>query len=360
MTKVSLALFFAALFVLTTSAFAAKPLPKGAAGKKSAPSPAEKVESAPGKSTVLHEGWYTVTLAGQKVGYFTEKYEFTPEGKFKATTYLKTNAIGGNLTQSLKAFSKSDLTPLNYAYTSKIENDIKVIDATFKSDTMNLRIIENGKESKRSAKIKKGTFLSTFLLYLILQQKNGLSIGKDYAYSGIAEEDGTISTGSAYIKSLDKVDGQESFKILNEFKGQKFFSWVTPRGTILMTRMPAESLEVKIAANKADATKNMMVNERELSLLFGSSSNEPGAAADKAAEKKAEEGMNLKAGAAKPEASASPAVTEQPDKKISDDKKKKLFKPGKPQKGMKGDSVPAGQGVEIKGVKPSKDGEAQE
>ncbi|MCC6276842.1 MAG: hypothetical protein IT289_02875 [Oligoflexia bacterium] len=217
---------------------------------------------------VLFEGWFDVYLGAKKVGYSVQRYEFG-DGKFKAVTYLKTNAEGGNITESLKAFSAPDLKPISYSYTSKAGDAVKLVDATFKGESMTLKINDGKAEKKEAKKIKKGTFLSTFLLYLMMSQENGLSVGKNYAYYAIAEEDGTTQNGKALVSGKEKVKGKEALKVLNEFKGDRFFSFVTPTGEFLLTRNPTNNIEMRRADSQEAATKDFTVDKSSLKLLFG-------------------------------------------------------------------------------------------
>lgn len=269
------------------------------------------------QANVLFEGWFEVYIGAKKVGFLVERYEFT-DNKFKAVSYLKTNKEGNDITESLKAYSGPDLKPISYAYTYKGGEEVKVIDATFKGEVMNLKINDGKKETKQTKMIKKGTFLSTFLLYLILQQKTGgLKTGADYSYNAIAEEDGTAYTGSSLVSTLDKVKGRDAYKILNQFKGEKFFTWVTPKGEILLTRSPEKNIELRFADNQAQATKDMIVNLQDLKLLFGKIPGDTGAGAGG-------------------------------DKELEEKKKKLFDKP--PTKPGKFGGLPGGQGIEIKGA----------
>ena len=288
------------------------------------------------QANVLFEGWFEVYKGSKKIGFVVERYDFA-DGKFKATYYLKTNADGNNVTESVKAFAKSDLSPLSYAYTTKVGDSVKIIDAKFKGETENLEIFDGKKKTKTTKKIKKGTFLSQFLMYLILQQPGGLSVGKDYSYYAIAEEDGDTYKGDAFIKSKEPVKGKDAFKILNEFKGEKFFSWATDKGEPLLTRSPENNIEVRFADSREEATKGMLVKLNDIQLLFGTVPGEKGGLSAKP-----EDDSNMKAGG---------------DKKlpVKSNSAPKGTSPTDSQPGSQSDSnsLPnPGQGVEIKGVKP--------
>ncbi|MBK9293819.1 MAG: hypothetical protein IPM57_05135 [Oligoflexia bacterium] len=225
---------------------------------------------------VLFEGWFEVFSGAKKIGYSVQRYEFD-NNKFKATTYLKTNADGNSITESIKAFSGADLKPLSYSYTSKVGKEIKIIDATFSKDKMNLKIHDGAKETKKTVVLKKpGTFLSTFTPYVLMAQKKddkgegGLQVSKkNIIYAAVAEEDGAVYNGVLRVTSLDNVKEKKAYKILNKFKDQEFASWITPEGEFLLTRAPKLNIEVRISENMKDATGDLGVNLNDLKLLFG-------------------------------------------------------------------------------------------
>ncbi len=81
---------------------------------------------------VLFEGYAKVMAGGIHVGYFISRYEYDQKKKeFHAITFLKTNEVGGNITESIKAVAKEDLSPVSYSYTTLIGNVPKTIDAKF-------------------------------------------------------------------------------------------------------------------------------------------------------------------------------------------------------------------------------------
>ncbi|MDZ4678221.1 MAG: hypothetical protein SGI74_12020 [Oligoflexia bacterium] len=275
-------------------------------------------------ANTLFEGWFEVYLGAKKIGYMTERFEFADK-KFKATTYLKTNAEGGSITESLKAFAGPDLTPLNYSYTSKSGEEIKIIDATFKGELMTLKINDGKSDKKETKRIKKGTFLSSFLLYLIFQN-GGLSVGKNFTYSAIAEEDGSAHIGKAAITSKEKIKDKETYKILNSFKGDKYFTWATAKGEIVLSRAPEKNIDVRFVASQAEATKGFMVNNTDLKLLFGKIPGE----------------------------TSTEIPTEETTLETQAADKKKRLTPTEPSgpAGKKA-GVPAGEGLMIKGVPPT-------
>ena len=61
---------------------------------------------------VLFEGYSKVLLSGEHVGYTVVRYEFdSKKQEFTVVSLLRTNAKGGNLSESIKARASSSLKP---------------------------------------------------------------------------------------------------------------------------------------------------------------------------------------------------------------------------------------------------------
>jgi len=219
---------------------------------------------------VLFEGFAKVVAGGVHVGYFISRYEFnTAKKEFIATSFLKTNELGGNITESIKAYAKEDLTPISYSYTTLIGNTPKTIDAKFNSGKMNASIKDGDKVSKVNRDLPKGAFLSSFLAYVMLKSPKGLTPDTKYEYQAIAEEDAQLQKGIAYIKNLEEINGIKAYKILNEFKGQKFISSVTERGEVLSTKSPVQSISTELMSQSSLATVGFQLPTSLLKQLFG-------------------------------------------------------------------------------------------
>jgi hypothetical protein len=225
--------------------------------------------SLPTQAQVLFEGYSKILVGDKPAGYAIQRYEFDQKTKtFSSTYYLKTGALGNNVTESLKAKSNQAFQPLSYQYTSKVGDQIKVIDATFKGQKMTA-VVKVGTETVRVQKdLPKGTFLSTFLGYLMLN--NGIAAGKKFAYSAIAEEDAEIFPGEAFVKNTEKQKGLDVFVILNTFKDTKFISYVTAKGDPIMTKSPLQKISTELTATALESTQGFDVNTQNLKLLFGS------------------------------------------------------------------------------------------
>ncbi|HEX4922762.1 MAG TPA: hypothetical protein VFV50_01705 [Bdellovibrionales bacterium] len=238
----------------------------------------------------LFEGWYRVLSAGQHVGYVVQRYEVDPKTRiFTSTYFLKTNAFGNEVTEAVRAKAAENLTPISYQYTSKVGKKTKVIDAVFEGGTPakkptktkakidktpeGLRIVatvsEEGKVQKIDKVLPKGAFLSTFLVYLMLQNKEGIKVGNNYEYQAIAEEDGEAYNGKAFIKETTKQNGVEVFKILNTFKNIQFINHVTAKGEVTYTKTPVLHLVSELATSADDARKSIPLEEKSIRTLFG-------------------------------------------------------------------------------------------
>jgi len=253
-----------------------------------------------GFAEVVYEGWHKVLSAGQHVGYFVVRYDLDKKtNKFSYTSYLKTNAVGNDVTEALKAESLQAtqpaqwIIPQKYQYTSTQGKNITLIDATFdiessaktskakkskvKTDStskpqmrMRATVTKDGQVSKIDEILPDNTFLSGYLTYIILQSKDGLKIGNNYKYSAIAEEDGKIYSGTAFVKETTKESGQDGYKIVNEFKGIRFVSVVNSKGDPLSTKSPLLSIATESAPTMEEAVGKLKLDEKTIRTLFGS------------------------------------------------------------------------------------------
>lgn len=222
------------------------------------------------QADVLFEGYAKINAGDRHVGFFIQRYEFDPKKKiFTSTYFIKTDSAGGDITESLKAQANEKFEPMNYTYTSKVGPAIKTVDAKFnlKKNQMSLSVSDGASKKNTTHTLEKGTFLSTFLQYLMLH--NGYSVGKKFSYNAIAEEDGLARVGEAFIKEETKLGDQNGFRILNKFKDSEFVSVVTPKGEVLGTASPVQDISTELVKNSADATKGIQYSEKTLRILFG-------------------------------------------------------------------------------------------
>lgn len=238
---------------------------------------------------ILFEGFFKVTINKQHIGYSISKYEFDPASKkFFVTVFTKTGALGGNFMESIKGASDAALSPLNYEYTTLVteanKTTTKKIEATFKtkktakknknnkkveSKTLVATVTQDGKVSKIENDLPEGSFMSYFLIYLMLKSKSGLQTGSKYEYKAIAEEKATIASGEAKVSTLEDFKGIKGYKIENVFDGQKFISYVTDRGETLGVINPASGVEAELVAKPNEAVGSFGMPSEALKTLFG-------------------------------------------------------------------------------------------
>lgn len=220
---------------------------------------------------ILFEGYSKILSGDQHIGYVVSRYEFDSKKKqFISTYFLKTGKGTGEVTESLKAVADSELAPISYEYTALAGKESKTIDAKFKGGGLSAVVKSGGKVQRIDKKVPKGTFLSTFLVYLMLKSKEGLRSETNYEYQAIAEEDAAIYKGQALVGKEEMFNGFKSFKILNTFKDIKFLSYVNDRGEILGTNAMGQGITTELVANPADATAGQSYSTNILKTLFGS------------------------------------------------------------------------------------------
>lgn len=219
---------------------------------------------------ILFEGYSKIISGDQQIGYIISRYEFDSKKKqFQSTYILKTGKGATETTESLKAVADSELAPISYEYTSLAGKEIKTIDAKFKAGNLSAVMKTNGKIQRIEKKIPKGTFLSTFLVYLMLKSKEGLRSETKYEYQAIAEEDAAIYKGQALVGKEENFNGFKAFKILNTFKDSKFLSYVNERGEVLGTNAMAQGISTELVGVPSDATVNLPYSSTILKTLFG-------------------------------------------------------------------------------------------
>lgn len=221
------------------------------------------------RAEILFEGYSKVLSGGVPIGYSIARYEYDAKKKqFVATTFLKTNELGGNLTESLKAISSEDMKPVSYAYTTLIGKQAKTIDAKFTKDKFSALV--TGEKKETIAKdLPKGAFLSSFLAYVMLKSPQGLKSDTKYDFQAVAEEDAALYKGIAYVKSAEDYNGIKVLRVLNEFKGTKFISLVTEKGEVILTKSPVQGIATELVAKPSDATGSFPVPVATLKTLFG-------------------------------------------------------------------------------------------
>lgn len=221
-------------------------------------------------AAILFEGYSKILLNGQHIGYTISRYTFDDKTQqFKSVYFLKTGKEAGEMTESLTATADSNLNPISFEYTNVIGKSVKTVDAKMVKNILKGTVKDNGKIVKINSKLEPGTFLSNFLVYLILKGKDGLKENSNYQYQAIAEEDGLVYKGTAATGKPSTYKDISVFKIENSFKDAKFTSWVTPRGEVLATEMPASGIKTELVAVPEEATAGQVVSQGIIKTLFG-------------------------------------------------------------------------------------------
>jgi hypothetical protein len=220
---------------------------------------------------VLFEGYSKILSNGSAIGYIISKYEFDAKSKkFISTYFLKTSGQGTEITESLKATADAELAPLAYEYTTIVGKEVKTIDAKFKGLKMTAKVKAGKKKDQTIIKdMPKGTFLSTFLVYLMLKSKDGLKTDSSYDYKAIAEEDADVYSGQAIVGKEEAFLGLKAFKVQNKFKDVRFVSYVNERGEVLGTTSLSQGISTELVADPAAATKGFPMSETILKNIFG-------------------------------------------------------------------------------------------
>ena len=216
---------------------------------------------------IIFEGYAQVLADSKPIGYVVQRYEHDHKKKeLTSKYYIQTlPAFGGNR-ESLVARCTEKFQPLSYRYTDTGPNHVRTIEAHFQKNVMK-GYISNGKNKKKFQKeFPQGTFLSTFLGYLMLGK--GYRPGVKFTFSAISEEDAEAFNGEAYIKESTHKKGLKAFKIVNKFKGAQFISFVSLRGDVLQTHSPVQKISTQLTSFEV-ATKGHRLDKKNLNAIFG-------------------------------------------------------------------------------------------
>ena len=103
--------------------------------------------------TILFDGYSKVLSGSVHIGYVVNRYEFdNKKNQFISTYFIKTNELGGNLTESLKAYATKDMKPISYQYTTLLGKQTKTVDAKFEKNKI-LATITDGTKIEKVNKI---------------------------------------------------------------------------------------------------------------------------------------------------------------------------------------------------------------
>jgi hypothetical protein len=219
----------------------------------------------------LFEGYYKVTSGDQHIGFSIVRYQFdAKEKKFFSQVLTRISTGGTVVMESIVATADDTLNPISYKYTSLTGAQSKIIDAKFTKGKMTATVKEtNKKDVSIKNDIKPGTFLSSFLVYTMLRSPTGIQTNSSYAYTAIAEEDGSVESGTAKVLKEEKFKGFSAFKVENTFKKTTFTTFVTDKGEALDIEVKDARISQELMPQASDAIGTIGLPESVAKTVFG-------------------------------------------------------------------------------------------
>lgn len=222
------------------------------------------------QAATIFEGYYKLSMNNNHIGYVIQRYDLNSQKKtFSTTYYLYLKLANETSVESLHAESNLDFFPKSYKYTSMNSKETLTIDASVKDRNITIKTIKNGRPTVKEFPLNKNAFLSAFLSHMMLKNEKGMAVGNKYEYTALAEEEGKIYKGTAWIKEQVKEQGLDCFRVLNTFKGDEFVNWVNTKGESIKTLAPKAQLVAQLMENPKDAYKGHPFNSKTIKLLFG-------------------------------------------------------------------------------------------
>lgn len=230
---------------------------------------------------IMFEGYYRVEAESKHIGYIVQRYEFDSKAKqFTFISFMRIKLGDKIIQESTKGKANDKFHPISYNYTSQVNEAMKAIDATFTGQVMKIKITDGKTIKDPTYKIPEGTFLSSFLIYVMLQKK--LPLNQAFKYSAVVEEDGDSRWGKALLETKEQKGSVVQFSILNAFKEGEFRSKLLAvpdpnpkekdkyiKAEIIFTEDTKQSLTTRLVASPAEATEGQMVPNKIMTTLFG-------------------------------------------------------------------------------------------
>lgn len=218
----------------------------------------------------LFEGYFKRTVGGKHSGFSISRYEFDAKKKeFVSSSFLMTNELEGNLTESLKTVSTSEFVPKSYQYTLIFKDNgqtkTRTIDGVVTGQKLVTTMKLDGVSQKSTTDLPKGTFFSNVLLYMVLKSPKGLSTKTNFSFDAIAEEQATVGKGSAIVESVETWNGLKSYRIKNKFFGE-FTAFVGEKGDVFEVK--SDAIRSTLVSKANEATQGFSVSSDILKSLF--------------------------------------------------------------------------------------------
>ena len=218
---------------------------------------------------VIHQYFQKIESNNNHIGYAIVREEhLAKKQQIVVTSFVKTNESGGNITEGLKSFSTADkLQPISYQYTAIAGDKSTTIDAVVRKGTLFATITEGKSKKTIQKKLPDNAFFSSVLLPKVLRK--GLAVNNNYEFEAVAEEDASVTKGRLQILEKTKTNGEESYKLINDYKQNRFYSYVSPIGKVLKTDNPVTKLSTVTVSSKNEAVGSISYPEVILKTLFG-------------------------------------------------------------------------------------------
>ncbi len=229
-------------------------------------------------SEIMFEGYYRVELQGKHIGYTIHRFEFDPKTRtFMSKSFLRATFGEQLIQEGVTAKCSDKFKPISVQYTSQVGDTPKGVDASFKGEVMTATFSDGKKTRTETSRIPKGTFLSSFLPYLMLQKN--LATGDSFKYSAVAEEDGASYDGRVVMQTKESKPGYDTYTLLNRFKAEEFISKMAivrdpktkknVKGEVFSTLSPAKGIATQLVANPNQATEGHTVPNKIIMKVFG-------------------------------------------------------------------------------------------
>ncbi len=217
---------------------------------------------------ITFEGIFKIEKNKSHIGYAIQRVEIDDTKKRSITLYIKTMKSGKTETTISRSYSDEEFLPLNSLFSSDETGVHESINSAFggPSTIVNTNFDKSKANSRKDElPAPEGTFLSSFLFYIVDLTK--LDIGVVKNYEAFSEEDGRYSWGKLKLVSRKSFGDKKVLQLDDFFAGESIENFVLSNGDPIGARSDFNKI-VTYITSKTEAVKDFDFPQVELTEIF--------------------------------------------------------------------------------------------
>ncbi len=220
------------------------------------------------ENNILFEGYYQLFHDGQPIGWSVERFYFDNENKnYTQLSFTKAEYLGKNYSEKIRATASESFTPLSLHYEALESKNKKIIKATVTNNQINITTTTNSKNKKTTKNLKKGSFFSSFLKMMLLNNK--IELNKKMNYQILLEETAKTLKGKSIATEKIKTKGQWTYKVYTQIADSSMTFYINKKGEILKAEQPQLHLSSILQKDLSSKIRQNLWSDSDLKNWFG-------------------------------------------------------------------------------------------